>query len=178
MLVGEPREHIYRALPVHIPPSPTNTRWMWAEGVYFKHYNRQVSPLGDELKPEDIDHLIIRSGFADWNMPRPIQAVPVNPATVCERTNKQDSKNAFIWENDVIEFEDTGEDAAGDGFDFVNRARVVLRNDRWELDNFRSTNSSVMADMANCYEEFLSVFERCTVIGNYIDNPGLLDSEN
>ena len=61
----EPRDHICRALPAHIPPSPTNTRWMWVEGVYFKHYNRQVSPLGDELKPEDVDHLIIRSGFAD-----------------------------------------------------------------------------------------------------------------
>lgn len=109
---------------------------MWVEGVYFKHYNRQVSPLGDELKPEDIDHLIIRSGFADWNMPRQLEAVPINPDTVCERTDKLDVKKNYIWENDVIEFEDTGEDAQGEGFDFINRARVVFRNDRWELTDF------------------------------------------
>lgn len=177
MLVAEPREHICRALPAHIPPSPQNSPWMWAEGVYFKHHNRQVSPLGDELKPDDIDHLIVRSGFADWNMPRQIQAVPINPATVCEQTDKLDSKKASIWENDIIEFEDAGEDTAGDGFNFINRARVVLRNNRWELDNFQSTNSSVMADMARCYDEFVSVFDRSTVVGNYIDNPGLIAPE-
>ena len=38
--------------------------------------------MGGELKPEDIAHLIINDGFADWNMPRSLQGYDVDPETV------------------------------------------------------------------------------------------------
>ena len=59
----------------------------WIEGYYMRHENRMLAPMGDTLKDEDVDHIILFSGFADWNMPRDIKYAKVDPSTVCEYTN-------------------------------------------------------------------------------------------
>ena len=50
-----------------------------AEGYYVFHQNRQLCVFGDKLKPDDCDHLIVADGFADWNMPRGIDAKKIVP---------------------------------------------------------------------------------------------------
>ena len=55
-----------------------------AEGYYFRHINRQVSPIGDSLKPEDVDDCIVADGFADWNMEKPVQLFKITPPTRIE----------------------------------------------------------------------------------------------
>lgn len=48
----------------------------WAYGSYFKHIKRQICPIdNDSLKEEDIEHLMIRDSFADWNMPKEIECL-------------------------------------------------------------------------------------------------------
>jgi hypothetical protein len=54
----------------------------WIEGFYFRHIKRQICPIGDELKDDDIVHVICISSFADWNMPRNMQAVQIKPETI------------------------------------------------------------------------------------------------
>ena len=54
----------------------------WVYGSYFKHITRQIAPLGDSLKEEDIEHYIIKNVFTDWNMPKPIDFVMVDGKTV------------------------------------------------------------------------------------------------
>ena len=85
-----------------------------------------------------------------------------------------------ICENYLVDFEDTVEEGYEykEGFDFQNRAVVVWNNGRFELDNFLSDNSEVMELMNNCHEDFWNTLKDCQVIGNIIDNPGLLNSQN
>lgn len=80
----------------------------WITGGYFKHINRMPHPMGDCIKPKDIDHLIIQSRFADWGMPRGVEGYEVDPETVGQWTGLFDSEGMRIFEGDIIEFEHEG----------------------------------------------------------------------
>ena len=102
----------------------------------------------------------------------------VDPNTVGQFTGLTDKNGTKIFEGDIVEFEDTGEDGFeySEGFDFRNRAVVVWNNGRWELDEYASDNSGVADDMMYCHDDFISVFEfQSWVIGNIHDNPELME---
>lgn len=81
-----------------------------------------------------------------------------------------------IFEGDIIEFDDTGEEGYEykEGFDFRNRAVIVWNNGRFELDKPMSDNSEVLDFMNNCHEDFWDALKSCEVIANTFDNPNLL----
>lgn len=99
----------------------------------------------------------------------------VNPGTICQYTGLTDENGCKIWENDIVEFEDTGEEGYEykDGFDFTNRAKVEFAEARWSLTDFISTNSSVVDEMYN-HVEFMDFWQNCEVVGNIFDNADLL----
>lgn len=74
----------------------------WVEGYYMRHENRLLAPMGDTLKDEDVDHIILFSGFADWNMQRNIKYVKVDPSTVCEWTGLIDKNGTKVFEDDRL----------------------------------------------------------------------------
>lgn len=164
----ERRVHLYRAKIKN--PAPTmNPRYHWVEGGYVKHICRQVCVLGDDcVKPEDVVHLIVRSGFADWNMPRPLEAVEIDVDTLCQFTEMFDADDNPIFENAIVEFEDV-DCRNAEKTTFVNRARVVFHNGRWELDNFQVEAGDYYEEM-NMHSELMRLFKNCRVIGNYIDH--------
>lgn len=166
------RERKCRAKMVGLGPA-VRKEYQWAEGVYYKHINRMPCPIGDEVKPEDIDHVIIRSSFADWGLPRQLEVVRVDPNTVCEYIGENDVKNQPIYEYCWVAFPDVGEDGyeVKEGFDFTNVALVVQRNGRWELTNFFSDNSAVLEDMQDQpHNQFKDIFKCCEVVGNMFDD--------
>lgn len=75
----------------------------WVKGSYMQHINRMPSPVGDSIKESDIDHFILYSGSADWNMPRQVCFEKVLPETVCRRVMVSE-KLGEIFEHDIIKF--------------------------------------------------------------------------
>lgn len=78
----------------------SNNRWIY--GGYYEHINRQICPMGDSLKDEDITPLIITSGFADWNMERPVNIFEVDKNTVGQFTNICDKNSKEIYDGDIV----------------------------------------------------------------------------
>lgn len=102
--------------------------------------------------------------------------VEVLEDTICQCTGLKDKNGKLIWENDIVSFEDTGEEGYEykEGFDFVNKAKVEFAEGRWSLTDFVSDNSGVMDEMYD-HAEFMEFWQYCEVIGNKFDNSELLE---
>lgn len=140
----------------------------WVEGFYFcmthtdgRHTHHFIIPLG-----------------ADLSLGTPVEKiqVEVDQSTICQCTGLKDKNGKLIWENDIVSFEDTGEEGYEykEGFDFVNKAKVEFAEGRWSLTDFVSDNSGVMDEMYD-HAEFMEFWQYCEVIGNKFDNPELLE---
>lgn len=73
----------------------------WYYGGYHKHEVVTVCPLDNT--PIEYQHLIVQSGFRDWNLPKPIQAVEVIPETVGQFIGIQDRSGTDIFEGDIVQ---------------------------------------------------------------------------
>ena len=86
----------------------------WVTGGYHEHLKREVC-FAEDKRDDDIGHLIVISGLADWNMPKPLTAFEVIPETVCQFTglktywsDEEIPYEADVWERDLLEVEYEG----------------------------------------------------------------------
>jgi hypothetical protein len=54
----------------------------WVEGYYYEHLPPLQCIVPEDYIPEKSKHYILQTGFADWNMPRPVNCIEVDPETV------------------------------------------------------------------------------------------------
>ena len=154
----------------------------WVEGYYIYHIKRTICPLGDSVKPEDEQHVIMQDGFSDWNMPRNTVVYEINPDTICQYTGLTDKNGKRIWENDILRGHKNDDDLARVVFgEFsvidVDTLETVDRVVGWHTEVIETDALSkcepfcLPMPLADFYIK-RSEFE---VFGNFFDDPELLE---
>ena len=144
----------------------------WLYGGYFKHLSRTLYPCGDRIRPKDIKHLIIQSGFSDFGMPRGVRYYEVDPNTVGQWTGLNDSNGAKIFEGDIIGIRWDVSDPC---------AEKIYRKVSWVGDTWYSTfdiNDPARIEDDNALA-LLVMSDKAAyrVVGNIHDNPELLKGD-
>ena len=134
----------------------------WVEGYYIYHIKRTPSPVGDRVKPEDEQHVIMCDGFSDWNMPRDTVHFDIDPKTLCQYTGLKDKNGKRIWENDIVSFMDATSTENG------YYERNCIGRVAWDCECACFRVSGTLS------AESWEILQDCVVIGNIFDNPELL----
>ena len=135
----------------------------WVEGYLYEHEPPLVGIVSEKDEPEASKWFIARTGFADWNMPRPVELVEVDPSTVGQYTSLKDKNGKRIFEGDVLKryYDDLYADDAV-------IEHVVWFNNGWcanDVTNMTYEADSIFKDNVIPYAE---------IIGNIHDNPEFL----
>ena len=148
----------------------------WVKGGYMKHLSIMPSPFGNDFSEKDILHFIIKSGFADWNMPRPLEFIEVVPETVGQFSDSYDSSFKPLFEGDIVEREII------EGWKSEPiRGVVVFYNGGFKL-KYHLYGSDRYDDIvpftyqqyeSNCSKEIETY--KYTLLGNTYDNKNLLE---
>ena len=131
----------------------------WVEGYYIYHIKRTPCPIGDSVKPEDEQHVIMCDGFSDWNMPRNTVHFDIDPETICQYTGLKDKNGKRIWENDIVKDE------------LVSLFGTVI----WIQDGSDYVGWFLYDEYIGCPKIMSKkMWNDCEVLGNIFDNPELL----
>ena len=122
----------------------------WAEGYLYEHEPELVGIVSENDVPEPSKWFIARTGFADWNMPRPVEFIEIDPSTVGQYTGLKDMNDKRIFEGDILSLR-------------TGRPHVV----RFEDGSFILEDSAIPISFAIKFE----------IIGNIYDNPKFLKKE-
>lgn len=134
----------------------------WVEGYYIYHIKRTPCVFGDSVKPEDEQHVIMKDGFSDWNMPRDTVHYDIDPSTLCQYTGLTDKNGRKIWENDIVKHYNVP-------WEPTQFTKGVIY---WNGENLRYERSSEYTPEKPATVNSSCVYE---VIGNSFDNPELLE---
>lgn len=107
-----------------------------------------------ECVREEPRYYIIQTGFADWNMERPISLFEVNKETVGQFTGLLDKNNKKIFENDILHTNEAN---------WI--AKVIYHYDGFMLTGLDNAGFSCSPD-----------YNKCEIIGNLIDGVKNVDN--
>jgi len=128
----------------------------WIYGGYHKHEEISLCICSAEDRINNIKHLIIVEGMADWNLPKPVRSYEVIPETVGQFTGFSDKKGTDIYEGDTCKREwETG-----------FKSRPVMRDD-WEI--IFLNGSFLTKQKGEEPNRYSQRFDEMEVIGNIHD---------
>lgn len=127
----------------------------WVEGYLYEHQPPLPGIVPPDYVPEKSRWYILQTGFADWNIPRPVDFIEVDPETVGQDTGLKDKNGKRIFTGGVVK---VGK---------VVRS-IRFRNGAFEITG--KTSGISMYQMVGTDIEY-------EVIGNIHDNPELLKED-
>ena len=128
----------------------------WIYGGFHIWEKRQVCALSnDSLKDDEISYVITVNSFADWNMPRTMQAVEVIADTVGQYTGLTDRNGNKIFEGDIVNILTENEEI---GVIVYEDGGFIAHADKFSIDIIYKINRTDVE-----------------VIGNKYDNPKLME---
>jgi YopX protein. len=74
----------------------------WVRGYYYRHEPPLIAIAPKDYVPEEPQHYIAKTAFADWNMPRQVEFIQIDLATVGQYTGRKDKKNIEAFESDIL----------------------------------------------------------------------------
>ena len=145
--------------------------WSWVEGYLYEHEPAFVGIVSENDVPVPSRWFILRTGFADWNLPRPVEFIEVNPHTVGQYTGLKDKNGKRIFEGDILHIAKIDDWLGGyyqPPLDYP--VNVVVKWDlcAWMWETLCEDKRYISFPDAWCHYE-------CEVIGNIRDNPELLE---
>ena len=135
----------------------------WVEGYLYEHKPPLVGIVSENDVPEPSQWFIARTGFADWNMPRPVEFVEVDPSTIGQYTGLKDKNGKQIFEGDIL----------GSRYDDLYPDDVAIEVVTWFRNGWYIRQGGSLPEALNEY----GVLPYSEVIGNIHDNPELLKEE-
>lgn len=136
----------------------------WAEGYLYEHEPALVGIVSENDVPEPSKWFIARTGFADWNMPRPVEFVEVDPSTISQYTGLKDKNGKMIFEQDIL----------GSRYDDLCPDDVTIEVVKWFRNGWYVQEKAYSPDLL-VEDGVLPVSE---IIGNAYDTPELLKKED
>ena len=133
----------------------------WVEGYLYEHEPALVGIASENDVPEPSKWFIARTGFADWNMTRPVELVEVAPSTVGQYTGLKDMNDKRIFEGDIL----------GSRYDDLYPDNVAIEVVKWFRNGWYIQQGENLPDAMD-EDRVLPCSE---IIGNITDNPELLD---
>ena len=128
----------------------------WIYGGFHIWEKRQVCALSnDSLKDDEISYVITVNSFADWNMPRTMQAVEVIADTVGQYTGLTDRNGNKIFEGDIVNILTENEEI---GVIVYEDGGFIVHADKFSIDFINNINGTDVE-----------------VLGNKYDNPKLME---
>ena len=142
----------------------------WVYGYLYEHEPALVGIASENDEPEPSKWFIERTGFADWNMPRPVEFAEVDPSTVGQYTGLKDKNGEMIFEGDILHIAKIADGLGGyyqPPLDYT--VNVVVKWDlcAWMWETLCEDKRYISFPGAWCHYE-------CEVIGNVHDNLELL----
>jgi hypothetical protein len=136
----------------------------WAYGFIYRHEPPPQCIVPKDHEREQPSFAILKSGFSDWNMPRPVEQWEVDGNTVGQFIGYPDAQGEDLYDGDILK---------GNHKDAFVIERINGGSQMYNIKYFGAKHNELISE-ATCDPQTKSWLSNAKKIGNIYDNPELI----